>query len=168
MHRVCGCTPLNDGGGMMFSNRLCFAPPRSTESARLLLTWRAIPQKEKNEHPCQKRTGVKEGKRKTKHKKHNKGSLVPSTHRCISDFESWTGWLTCGVMVMAPAYIYILTGDAPRHVAHTCMDLLIPYRVTSLFGFILRSARVTGACYGASCCRRGGERGGERPDHSVY
>ena len=109
MHRVCGCTPLDDGGGMMFSNRLCFAPPPEYGFRALVVDVASdLPQKEKNEHPCQKRTGVKEGKRKTKHKKHNKGSLVPSTYRCISDFESWTGWLTCGVMVMAPAYIYIL------------------------------------------------------------
>ena len=48
------------------------------------------------------------GQRRQKKTKHNiTKDLVSSTHRCISDVESWTGRLTCGVMVMAPAYIYI-------------------------------------------------------------
>ena len=66
-------------------------------------------------------------KKETKHKKNTTKDLVPSTHRCISDFESWTGrpgpvYMRCdgdGTSI----YIYILTGDVPRHVAHTCMDI---------------------------------------------
>ena len=40
--------------------------PRSSYGVRALVVDVAsdLPQKEKNEHPCQKRTGVKEGKRK--------------------------------------------------------------------------------------------------------
>lgn len=51
-----------------------------------------------------------QGSKKEKEKQSIKNitkDLVPSTHKCISDFESWTGRLTCGVKVMAPAYIYI-------------------------------------------------------------